>query len=113
MSSPALERDLVSECHRSAEAMGAMLAVVGQYRAQRSGTTRGFPDMVLLCCGQVRFIETKRPKTPENPHGYLSLAQSAFIAAALEQGVTVHVIDNVRDFEALVNDCRRPRGVRY
>ena len=65
----ALERDLVSECHRSAEAMGAMLAVVGQHRAKNSGTTRGFPDMVLLCCGQVRFIETKRPKTAEQFNG--------------------------------------------
>ena len=107
-----LEKDLVEQCRQSAEAMGAFLALIGQRKAKGSGTTRGVPDMLLMCNGQVRLIETKRPKTDEHPHGYLSLAQSAFIAAALEHGVTIHVVDDVRDFEALVNDCRSARGVR-
>jgi aspartyl/asparaginyl beta-hydroxylase (cupin superfamily) len=110
MSGP--EASLVNECRQAAEAMGAFLAVVQQHVAKKAGSTRGYPDLTLICAGQTVLIEVKRPKTAEHPHGYLSLAQSAFIAAALEQGVTVHVVDNVRDFEALVNDCRKRRGVR-
>jgi hypothetical protein len=102
-----LERDLVADCRRSAEAMNAFLAVVQQHVAKKSGTTRGFPDLVLICAGKVVLIEVKRPKTAEHPRGYLSLGQSAFIARAAEMGVQVEVIDSVEDFEALVNSCRR------
>ena len=102
-----LERDLVADCRRSAVAMNAFLAEVGQRRAKGSGTTIGYPDLTLICAGRVILIECKRPKTAEHPHGYLSLGQSAFIARALEMGVQVEVIDSVTDFEALVNSCRR------
>ena len=102
-----LERDLVADCRRSAEAMNAFLAVVQQHVAKKSGTTRGFPDLVLICAGKVVLIEVKRPKTAEHPRGVLSLGQSAFIARALEMGVQVEVIETVREFEALVNGCRR------
>jgi hypothetical protein len=40
------------------------------------------------------------------------LAQSAFIARAAEMGVEVHVVDNLAGFVAVLNDCRRSRGVR-
>jgi predicted ATPase len=102
-----LERDLVADCQRSAEAMNAFLAVIGQRKARGSGTTRGVPDLLLLCAGKVVLIEVKRPKTAEHPRGYLSLGQSAFIARAAEMGVEVEVIETVREFEALVNGCRR------
>jgi predicted ATPase len=102
-----LERDLVADCQRSAEAMNAFLAVIGQRKARGSGTTRGVPDLLLLCAGKVVLIEVKRPKTAEHPRGFLSLGQSAFIARALEMGVQVEVIETVREFEALVNGCRR------
>lgn len=107
-----LEKDLVQECQIVAEAMGAFLAHVGQRRAKGSGTSRGFPDLVLLCNGEVRLIELKRPATPENPKGFLSLAQSCFIARAHEMGVEVEVVDNVADFCRIVNACRASRGVR-
>jgi len=102
-----LERDLVDQCRESAVAMNAFLAVVQQHVAKKSGTTRGFPDLVLICAGKVVLIECKRPKTAEHPRGYLSLGQSAFIARALEMGVQVEVIETVREFEQVVNSCRR------
>ena len=102
-----LERDLVDQCRESAVAMNAFLAEVGQRRAKGSGTTIGYPDLTLLCAGKVVLIECKRPKTAEHPRGYLSLGQSAFIARALEMGVQVEVIETVREFEQVVNSCRR------
>ena len=106
-----LEKDLVQECRQVAEAMGAFLALIGQRKAKGSGTTRGVPDMLLMCAGEVRLIELKRPATPDNPKGFLSLGQLAFLARAAEQGVEVHVVDNVDDFVRLVNSCRRGVGV--
>ena len=106
------EKDLVEKCRQSAEHMNAFLAVVGQRNAKKSGSTLGYPDLTLVCAGHVELIEVKRPKTAEHPHGYLSLGQTAFIAACAEQGVAVHVIERVEDFEAVVNSCRRARGVR-
>ena len=102
-----LERDLVAEIRTVAEAMNAFVAVTGQHKAKGSGTTRGYPDLTLICAGCVKLIEVKRPKTAEHPHGYLSLAQSAFIARAAEQGVHVFVIDSVEQFVDVVNSCRR------
>jgi len=106
-----LEAALVQECKAVAEAMGCFLACIGQQKAKGSGTTRGIPDLVLLCAGHTELIEVKRPKTDEHPRGYLSLGQSAFIARAAEMGVTVHVIDNVDDFVRILNSCRRSQGV--
>jgi hypothetical protein len=106
---PQLERDLVAECQRSAERMNAFLAVVGQRNAKKAGSTLGFPDLVLFCAGQVRLIELKRTKTADSQRGRLNLGQIAFIEKADEQRVTVHVVDRVEDFEALVNGCRRSR----
>jgi len=103
----ALERDLVQKCRESAEGMGAMLAEVGQRRAKGSGTTLGFPDLVLLCAGHVELIEVKRTKTADTPRGVLNLGQIVFIERALAQRVVVPVIERVEDFEALVNACRR------
>jgi len=111
MTEPELEKDLVAQCQRSAERMGAFLAVVGQRKAKGSGTTLGFPDLVLMCNRQVVLIECKRTKSATHPQGTLNLGQTAFIAMALEHGVEVETIRTVRDFEYLVNNCRRPRGV--
>ena len=55
MSGP--EASLVNECKAVVEALGAFLAVVGQQKAKGSGTTRGLPDLVLMCAGEVRLIE--------------------------------------------------------
>jgi hypothetical protein len=107
-----LEKDLVGECQEIAKVYNAFLAVVGQRNARKSGSTLGFPDLVLMCAGEIRLIELKRGKDEENPAGHLNLGQHAFIAAALEQGVVVEVVDNVNDFISILNSCRRARGVR-
>ena len=107
-----LERDLVQDCRISAAAMGVFLAEVGQRDARKAGTTKGYPDLTLMVAGHVVLIEVKRPATAEHPHGYLSLGQSAFVARAHEMGVRVEVIETVAQFEALVNVCRRSRGVQ-
>jgi hypothetical protein len=107
-----LEKDLVEECKQVADAMGAFLALIGQRKAKGSGTTRGVPDMLLMCAGEVRLIELKRPATPENPKGFLSLAQTCFIARAAEMGVTVHVVDNLPGFVSVLNSCRASHGVQ-
>lgn len=105
------EAALVSECRAIAEACGAMLAVVGQVRAKGSGTSVGFPDLVLIDSGRVELIEVKRAKTSDHPSGYLSLGQSAFIDSALQRGVHVHVIDSADAFIGVLNGCRKSRGV--
>jgi len=97
-----LERDLVAECQTVAVAMNAFLAVVGQRNARKSGSTLGFPDLVLICGGRTVLIEMKQPKT-----GRLSVGQQAFIQRAAEQGVRVFVVDCVEDFVQVVNSCRR------
>lgn len=107
-----VEKDLVAQCQASAKAMNAFLAVVGQRRAKGSGTTTGFPDLVLLCAGKTLLIECKRPKTLDHPAGYLTMGQHAFVLRAQEQDVYVHVIETVSEFEELVNSCRRRVPVR-
>jgi hypothetical protein len=106
VTSPALERDLVQECRVVAKAMNVMLCEVGQYQARKSGTTVGFPDLVAIVAGKVVLIETKRAKG-----GVLSIGQEAFIERAAEQGVHVFVVDRIDDFVAIVNSCRRAKGV--
>ena len=111
MTAPTLERDLVADCQRSAEAMNAFLAVVGQRNAKKAGSTLGFPDLVLMCAGQVHLIECKRPKADDHRAGELRLGQSAFIDKAAEHGVKVHAIWTLDEFVAIVNGCRRKRAV--
>lgn len=100
--SDALEKDLVGDIRRCAKAMNVMLAEVGQYKAKSSGTTIGFPDLVVICAGNVQFIETKRAKG-----GVLSIGQHEFIRRAAEQGVGVKVITTVEEFVDSVNAMRR------
>jgi hypothetical protein len=101
------EAALVQSCREVAERFNAFLAVVGQRNARKSGSTLGFPDAVLFCSGEVRFVEFKDHKT-----GRLNLGQTCFIARALEQGIEIHVVDNVSDFVSIVNSCRSSHGVR-
>lgn len=106
---PATERDLARQCREVARRMGALLLEVGQRRARGSGTTVGFPDLVLVCAGQVRLVELKRPAAPGRPGGRLSPAQLELIERCAAQGVTVHVVDAVEEFAQVVNGCRRRR----
>ena len=101
------EAALVQQCVEVAEAMSAFLAVVGQRDSRKSGSTLGFPDLVLICAGQVRLIEMKRPKEAGDQGGRLNLGQITFIEKAAEQRVPVHVVDRVEDFVAVINGCRR------
>ena len=105
-----LEADLVHECRAAAEAMNAFLAVVGQRNSRKAGSTLGFPDLCLFCCGHTVLIELKRTKAPDHPRGALSLGQLVFIERAAEQGVKVHVVDSLQGFVDIVNACRRPKG---
>ena len=106
-----LESDLVDRCRQYAERMGVYLMEVGQWNAKRSGTTRGFPDLVLVCAGHVVPIEVKRLKMKGEQGGRLSIWQQAVITRCAEQGVKVYVVDRVEDFVRLVNECRRHRPV--
>ncbi len=105
----ALERDLVQSIKKAAEAMNAFVAVVGQQNSKKAGTTLGFPDLCLFCAGHVVLIELKRCKADDHPAGVLSLGQQVFIERAAEQGVKVHVVDDLQSFVNIVNACRRPR----
>ncbi len=105
----ARESDVLDDCREYAKAMGAYLMEVGQRKARGSGTTRGFPDLVLVCAGHVVLIELKRLKVKGESGGRLSIWQEAVIARCAEQGVKVHVVDRIEDFVALVNACRRER----
>lgn len=107
MSAVTLERDLVQEIRVVAKAMNVFLAEVGQYKATKSGTTLGFPDLVAICAGKVVLIETKRCHVTGEGHGRLSIGQLAFIERAAEQGVHVCVVDRVEDFIGIVNGMRR------
>lgn len=97
-----LERDLVAECRVIAKAMNCFLVEMGQRKAKGSGSTIGLPDLAVLCAGKTVWIEMKRPKI-----GVVSVGQRAFIERAAEQGVRVHVVDNIEDFVSCVNECRR------
>ncbi len=99
------EASLVNQCRLAAEAANAFLAVVGQRDSRKSGSTLGFPDLVLMRYGQIRLIECKRPKADGDGGGHLNLGQHAFIAMALEHGVEVEVIDNLNDFVRVLNGC--------
>ena len=102
-----LESDLVDRCHQYATALGAYLMHVGQRKAKGSGTTVGFPDLVLVCGGHVVLIELKRLKVKGEDGGRLTVGQNAVIAKCAGQGVKVHVVDRIEDFVALVNEARR------
>ena len=102
-----LERDLVSECCALAEAMGANLEVIGQRRAQGSGTTLGAPDMLLCASGWTVPIEAKRLGRIASDDGKLRVDQRARIYDRLQQGVQTAVIYRADEFGELVNWCRR------
>jgi hypothetical protein len=96
-----LEKDLIQQCKGAARDMGGFLAVVGQRKAKGSGTTKGYPDLTLICSGKVLLIEAK------GPTGRLTPDQIAFIARCADQHVVVHVISTLDEFITLVNLCRR------
>lgn len=107
MSQADLEKDLVAQLMKTAEAMNVFLAVVGQRRAKGSGTTLGFPDLVAIASGKVALIEVKNPADGKCAEDYLNLGQIAFIEKCAEKNVKVHVVGCERDFVDVVNSMRR------
>ena len=101
---PAKEKDLVQEIRLAAKAMSVFLVEMGQRKAKGSGSTIGLPDLAVIVAGETVWIECKRPGL-----GCLSVGQIAFIERAAEQGVAVHVVDDVQQFADLVNAARRRR----
>ena len=100
------ERELVHKCRMTARKMGAYLAEVGQRDTRGAGSTKGFPDAVLVCSGHKEFVEFKAPGL-----GIKGLRpdQWEFIRRCGDQHVQVHVIDSEEAFIVLVNDCRRQK----
>ena len=107
-----LEAELVADCRRAAEAMSVVLEVAGQYRADKAGQDRGFPDAVLHAGGRSLLVEFKRPKARHSRAGRLSLDQIAAAERRAACGVETYLVDSVDDFTALVNWARtgRPSG---
>lgn len=106
-----LERDLVADVKRAAEAMHVYLEWIGQNRAKHSGTSRGAPDCLVYVNGRVIPVEFKRAvdRATHTPCGKLSLDQTVAIERRRAQGVETHVVDDVRDFARIVNEARRGR----
>lgn len=106
-----LEAELVADCRRAAEAMSVVLEVAGQYRADKAGQDRGFPDAVLHAGGRSLLVEFKRPKARHSRAGRCSLDQIAAAERRRSCGVETYLVDSLGDFVALVNYARtgRPR----
>lgn len=107
-----LEAELVADCRRAAEAMSVVLEVAGQYRADKAGQDRGFPDAVLHAGGRSLLVEFKRPKTRHSRAGRCSLDQLAAAERRRRCGVDTYLVDSLNDFVALVNRARtgKPLG---
>lgn len=106
-----LEAELVADCRRAAEAMSVVLEVAGQYRADKAGQDRGFPDAVLHAGGRSLLVEFKRPKARHSRAGRCSLDQIAAAERRRSCGVETYLVDSLHDFVALANYARtgRPR----
>jgi hypothetical protein len=87
----AAESKLEAKCREHAKARGCKF-----YKWVSPGK-RGVADRILVSPGGViTFVETKAPA------GGLSPEQARFIRDMAALGVTVHVIDTLEDFKALV-----------
>ncbi len=105
-----IESELVADCVRVAEAMGAVLERVGQYRADKAGQDRGMPDAFLYAGGKCLPIEMKRPKQTDTRQGRCSLDQIVAAERRRKCGVETYVIDTLEAFVCLVNWARCGTG---
>lgn len=84
-----MEKHIEAKCRKFAKARGHVFwkLVVQGYP--------GVPDRLMLSPGRVTFIEFKAPGKKPTP------LQAAWHAKLRALGFTVHVIDNVSDFERI------------
>jgi hypothetical protein len=107
-----LEADLVDDCRRAAEALGAFLEVAGQRSAKGSGSSRGLPDAFLCVGGWHHPIELKRPASRGTPAGRFSYDQIIAAERRRAQGVETYAPRTLEEFVALANWSRRHRPER-
>lgn len=107
------EAALVLDCKRAAEAMGVYVERIGQHRADKAGSDRGVPDMLVYVNERVLIVEFKRAvdRDTHTPCGRLSLDQLVAIERRDAQGVMTFVVDRLEDFVRIVNAARMARGV--
>ena len=106
-----LERDLVADCKRAADAMVVYVEWVSQRGGKHSGTSKGAPDCFVYVAGKVVPVEFKRAKHHDGtPAGRLSLDQNVAIERRLKQGVETHVVESVQGFANVVNAARTGRA---
>ena len=96
-----LEKEIVAQCMEVVEKMGAFMELAGQYRADGSGSSVGFPDGFLYCAGKCLPVEFKTRT------GRLSPKQIEAQHKRLDQGVHTWVIRDRMQLVDLINWCRR------
>jgi hypothetical protein len=100
MGLPDNEHDVVDVCRKLAKQYGCVLEEVGQRNAKRSGSTVGFPDLVLAVAGWWVPLECKYKKEP-------SVAQAEMARWRWEHGVDTARITSGQDFADVVGFCMR------
>lgn len=84
-----MEKHIEAKCRKIAKARGHVF-----WKLEVAGYP-GVPDRLMLSPGRVAFIEFKAPGKKPTP------LQAAWHAKLRALGFTVHVIDNVSDFERI------------
>lgn len=95
---PSMEKDLVQDIRTHLEALGYLVATVGQYRAKGSGTTVGYPDMsirhALWPRGMALLLEVKtKAGKPSSEQERLHSVGWSYIVRSVDDAV-----DAVRAF---------------
>lgn len=107
-----LESDLMADCIRVAEVLGAHLEVAGQRKAKGSGSSKGLPDAFLYVAGWHHPLEMKRAASKGTQAGRFSYDQLVAAERRRDQGVVTYAPRTLEEFVALVNWSRRHRPER-
>ena len=75
-----------------------------QRKKKEMGLLRGFPDLVLVCNGQIFFLEVKAPR------GRLSADQVAVHEALRANGAEVRVLRSILEAEDLAAEILAAQG---
>jgi hypothetical protein len=92
-----LEKEIVAQCMEVVEKMGAFMELAGQYRADGSGSSVGFPDAFLYCAGKCLPVEFKTRT------GRLSPGQVKASEKRLDQHVHTWIIRDRMELKDLIN----------
>lgn len=106
-----LESDLVADAKRACEAMGVVLEVAGQRRADKAGQDRGLPDAFLHAGGRTWCLEFKKPKAKGERCGRFSLDQLVAAERRRRCGVETYAPSILEHVVALANFARCGSGV--